>query len=582
MKKKPSLGVLSLVLLLVLSILPAALMGTWLVNSTRAELENTVRQTVGFYVNQFSSRTETILKSLQGNIFILTTDDEIRTAMRGGAGGLTGAEQNAGRIITGAGWIQNSVTGIFIFRDEDNFIPVLRGGIYSSASRRAKAVYGEFYHHNSARSLLYTQSCPGYCYLVVNYLDTQTMTPLGKIIIELDAAALLEDQYLTQAYTGAQAMLFGTGAGGETLHGDAASPLAQAAAADSLSSDDFIQVEGKSFYHLSRQLGHYNLRIDVFVPEDEIFAGIQTTTRLYLLVIAGVLVLTMALVLIVYALLTRPLRHMVGAIHAVSAGDLTVQMPPTPYRETEVISTAFNSMTEHLQELFDEVYQSGLYLRDAEYKLLEAQINPHFIFNVLEVINLRAAAAHQPDICRMVTQLAHLLRSNLSHRDQPKLSFGQELEYVDFYLQLQKQRFEENLRYSIHLEDESIRRLYLPKLTIQPVVENSVVHGLENKRGGGAISLRIWEEEDSVWVRVEDDGVGFDPTDAALDGPPPTEGPHNHLALYNIHRRIQLLYGEGYGLSIESAPGAGSRVTIVLPIDHNTEKKDEHAENTDS
>ena len=114
------------------------------------------------------------------------------------------------------------------------------------------------------------------------------------------------------------------------------------------------------------------------------------------------------------------------------------------------------------------------------------------------------------------------------------------------------------------MEDDKLLGCYLPKLTIQPLIENSIVHGLEPKRHGGWVRVSIWEEEDAVYIRVHDDGVGFDPS--AIPQPGSDDKHHTHVALHNIERRFQLLYGEPYGMSIKSAPGHGTSIVLTLPI----------------
>ena len=133
---------------------------------------------------------------------------------------------------------------------------------------------------------------------------------------------------------------------------------------------------------------------------------------------------------------------------------------------------------------------------------------------------------------------------------------------------MQKERFGDSLTYSIDLEDPSILDYSIPKLTIQPLVENSIVHGLEPKRGGGAVRIGIWEDEDAIYIRITDDGVGFDASQLTLDihnNAPAAGASHNHIALANIARRIQLLYGSKYGMKIVSSPGNGTTITVTVP-----------------
>ena len=165
----------------------------------------------------------------------------------------------------------------------------------------------------------------------------------------------------------------------------------------------------------------------------------------------------------------------------------------------------------------------------------------------------------------MVADLASLLRASLSRSDRQKVTLAEELEYVRCYLDIQQARFHDALRYEIDYADESLLRCFLPKFTLQPLVENSVVHGLEKKRGGGTVRVKIWEEDDSVYLRVEDDGVGF-----LLGELPQNEDAarrHNHVALSNIERRLALLYGGAGSLHINSTPGVGTVALVVIPYD---------------
>ena len=149
---------------------------------------------------------------------------------------------------------------------------------------------------------------------------------------------------------------------------------------------------------------------------------------------------------------------------------------------------------------------------------------------------------------------------NIGVGSDQKITFEQELGYVHYYLDLQRERFGEKLSYSVEYEDEDLLRYLVPRLTIQPLVENAIVHGLEPRRGLGSVAVRLWEETQNICVRIEDDGVGFDPENLDLAREVESAGQHNHIALTNVLRRLHLLYGDRADLQIRSKPGQGTTV----------------------
>jgi sensor histidine kinase YesM len=281
-----------------------------------------------------------------------------------------------------------------------------------------------------------------------------------------------------------------------------------------------------------------------------------------------ILLLTLGLGALAYYTLLRPLRDMEHTLDRMAKSDYTARMPRQGrYRELAQLEETFNRMADNLNASFQDAYRKGIQLQESESRLLAAQINPHFIFNVLEAINMRCVDAGLKDISHMVTGLAQLLRGNIGvGTSNQRVTFEQELKYVHYYLELQRSRFGNNLSYSVNYSDEELLSYLLPRLTIQPLVENAVVHGLEPRRGLGRVEVKLWEEDKSVYIRVEDDGVGCDPVMLDLSESA-DDGSHNHIALPNILRRLRLFYGERASLDIRSAPEQGTTVTLVIPID---------------
>ncbi len=482
--------------------------------------------------------------------------------------------------------------------------------IYQAEYGRLETVFRLFPDRNSTQSLIALSNNAKYSYMVVDYTALNAPTRcLGKLILEVDTAALIDAAPLQSVYPGAEVMLSdaqgnllyaasdrlvgdllvdlrtldGTSndvsplqsvyPGAEVMLSDAQGNLLYAASdrlvgdllvdlrtLDGTSNDvsQAIRWAGGDYLHCRAAVG--DMILDVCVPQREILTGVRTTAAWYVLLTSLIFIGVLISAIYAYHGLLRPFAHTQQTLDRMAEGDLSVRMGAPEYQELAGIADTFNRMADTLTDLYQDAYKKGVLLRESEFKMLEAQINPHFIFNVLQVINLRCMEAGQKETSRMVTDLAGLLHGTIGKNGAPKVTFRQELAYVRYYLDLQKARFENALQYEIDYADPSILDYYLPKLTIQPLVENSVVHGLEPKRGGGKVSVKIWEEDDSVYIRVEDDGVGF------LQGAV-SPGAHNHIALDNIHKRLELMYGTHGTFRINSMPGTGTVVLIIIPID---------------
>lgn len=569
MRYKKSLAVIAALLCCLLIILPICGTAVYFGSAASARLKDTARDTVDFYLDQASERTGATLDAARNSIYYLMSDSATQQIMSANTAPdqlkRLGVEEGLSRALLVSSTLDpNVVTGIYLVKDGTQYLSVLRGGAFAGTSIRVMSAFSKLGDMNSARDLYTLDEYPDYCYCIVDYIDLDTMRAIGKIIIELRTSSLVDTSYIDTVYQQASVVVSRTD--GAVIGGGEPS---FAAAANGRPAGGYLDIDGASYYHTGETLSPFRVRIDVFVPRSEILETINQTLSVYGFFTVFVLAVTLLIGGLMLYLLSKPVRQMLNKIDLLATGDLSVRMEPTPYRETERMATAFNDMADRLENLFDEVYTKGLLLREAEFNLLESQIQPHFIFNVLEVINMRCLAAGQEGICRIVSNLAQLLRANIKYKYKQTITFQDELLYVRYYLELQKERFEEKLNYEINLEDQEILQYYLPKLTIQPLVENAIVHGLEPKRGGGFLRISIWEEAESVCVKVSDDGVGFDVSRIDLNAGEGAGGKaeHNHVALANINRRIQLVYGQQYGMTISSVPGSGTDVMLNLPID---------------
>jgi two-component system, sensor histidine kinase YesM len=571
--RKKSLIVRAIALCVAIITLPALFSVIYFKTEVSSYLEKRAEDQADFYINELIDNDSTAMDMIRNTASYLISDKDIQAIMTKKES-LTGVELSAlqntiGRtLLYNVSWVNKYISNLFIFRSDDVALTTFRSGVFNPEYIRMKEVYHELIDSSSMRSLYQTENTGNRSFFVFDYININNLDPVGKILIEVNTGNMVPADSLQKVYKGAEIIL--SDKNGRVLaisdDGDSDTIPAEFVKFESSQASDsgYTTWRGRDNYHRRKWLTDSDLKLDVFIPQDEILYAANRVSVWYSIIIIITLSLMAIISILTYLAISKPMKLWITNIEHMANGDFSVRMNETRYKETDKLVDTFNHLAENLDRLYHEAYTKGVLLRESEFKLLEAQINPHFIFNLLEAINLRCMEAGQKETSRMITDLAQLLRSNLGRQGKQKVTFEQELEYVNYYLNLQKARFFDDLTYTIDYEDSAILKYYLPKLTIQPLVENGVVHGLENRRGGGNVEVRIWEEGESVYISVADNGVGFDPS---LIDDTSESSRHNHVALNNIKKRILLLYGEEGDMQIMSSPGHGTTVLVIIPID---------------
>lgn len=562
--KKRSLLITGLTLSILLIVLPVILSLLLFHNTISRQMAHRAEQTASFYATQFVERTDSALLQIRSVAYYILSNKNIQAVMQADSRKSVVQDEIGSMILFNPAWDEQHLRQIFLFRNDGTAMPALRSGVYQSEIDRMRAVAERFSDFSAIDTLVTTDGEMDLAYLVLDYTDLNSMEPLGKLLLEIDLSELMDASSLDALYPGTTVV----------LSNDYGAPIAAHSTLDreTLAEELFRLTQaaqegtpamllGEPVYHLRQPLERFDLQLDICIPSARILESVRQTVAGYVCLTLLVLVVTLAAGLAAYHRLLRPLSQMSSTLDRMAESELSVRMPPARYRELDGPTVAFNRMADRLQDLYRDAYHKGVLLRESEMKMLEAQINPHFIFNVLQVINLRCLEAGQKDTAQLVTGLAALLRGTIGRNGKPKVTFQQELNYVRYYLDLQKARFQDSLQYDIDYADDEILDYYLPKLIIQPLVENSVVHGLEPQRGGGRVTVGIWEEDDSVYIRVEDNGVGFSQA-AASD-----HDQHNHVALDNIRKRLEIMYGTASSFRLRSTPGEGTVALLIIPID---------------
>lgn len=266
-------------------------------------------------------------------------------------------------------------------------------------------------------------------------------------------------------------------------------------------------------------------------------------------------------------------RSITGRISSVINQMKTVrQGPPVPmesphfHDEVGDLIDTYNYMTRQLNQLLENQAKAAEDLRIAEFNSLQAQINPHFLYNTMDMINWMALQGQTSEISNAVQSLSRFYKLTLS-RKQSISTIAQEVEHVSIYIRLQNMRYHDRIEFISDIPDE-LMEYQIPKLTLQPVVENAILHGiLEKPSKSGTIVLTGWMEREDIILLISDDGVGIPPEkmSSILSGSGQSLSGGTNIAIYNTHRRLQILYGKDFGLSYSSVPGEGTEVQIRIP-----------------
>ena len=283
-----------------------------------------------------------------------------------------------------------------------------------------------------------------------------------------------------------------------------------------------------------------------------------------------IIMLAIVLVSIYVKKICREINALEEGMTRLCSGDFTIQLETQRKDEIGSLVCSFNTMVNRTSDLVHRQYEQELEKRDAQYKYLQAQINPHFIFNSLQVISSMAIVKGAPDIETVSNALARLLAYSVDTQEKDIL-IEEELKNNDRYMLIQQIRFRDRLTYSVDVE-EKLYRLRIIPMVLQPIVENAISHGFNPRGGKGRISIRGWCEETDCLLEIKDDGVGMtnDYLDQLThyindDAQVQIQVDGHGVGLRNINRRLKLYYGKEYGLIIRSTVDEGTSVSIRIP-----------------
>lgn len=321
----------------------------------------------------------------------------------------------------------------------------------------------------------------------------------------------------------------------------------------------YIYYQTKSMEHLTNQL---NVKVHNFT----LFCGGM---------LAFLIFMVMILIVMIVLDITRPIKELSKVTEQVAKGDFSARARVESQDEVAVLADSVNSMTESLEELVTKIKEDERKMRKADLRLLQEQINPHFLYNTLDTIVWLIEGNDSDKAVNMVMSLSEFFRLVLS-KGKEYITIQEEELHIKSYLEIQQMRYRDILEYEIRIDPE-LYRYQILKLTLQPLVENSLYHGIKYKRAKGNILVTGKLRGDEVHFTVEDNGAGMEEEELHKlqeEIKKPCKDTEKGFGLANVNERIRMNFGAKYGMRIDSARGKGTCVEIVIPAVPYTEEKE--------
>ncbi|WYT58787.1 sensor histidine kinase [Paenibacillus sp. FSL K6-1217] len=312
-------------------------------------------------------------------------------------------------------------------------------------------------------------------------------------------------------------------------------------------------------------------------PDKDLNVELVELKRYLLIVISALILVSTLIASIVSQTISSPLKKLIREMRQVEVGNFRGMVKVASYQEINILVASFNRMVRRIEELIERVKLASVSEKNAELHALQSQVNPHFLYNTLDMIYWMLDEEGNEQLGELVLSLSSMFRYSSQWEDGADVSLSEELEQIGHYLKIISIRLEGRLVIVTDV-DERWLNIRVPKMTVQPVIENAVKHGLEPLGRQGILKVYTKQEEERLLLIVEDNGDGMNGEQLArlqeslnVDSPgcPGSggrEGGTRGIGLQNLHRRLRFMFGEGYGLQIQSFPGEGTQVAIVLPI----------------
>lgn len=398
-----------------------------------------------------------------------------------------------------------------------------------------------------------------------------TSTTQGVLLIDMTYAGL---QYMLDNISlGEQGYLYLISSSGELIYHpkmqliDAGLEKENISAASTYRDGNYQETwQGRERNIIVKTVGYTGWKIIGVVPEQGVTLNGVKTRLFMVFVVAFFLFLLAVINSYISSKITAPIQELEKSVNALEDGELDTEIYAGGSYEIQHLGRSIGDMAKRIQALMEDIVEEHESKRKSEFDTLQSQINPHFLYNTLDIIVWMIENEQKQEAVKVVTALARFFRISLS-KGKSIIPVRDELEHVRNYLMIQQKRFKNKFTYQIRAEDEALSMASL-KLMLQPLVENAIYHGMEFMDGDGEILVEVKREEESLYFTIEDNGLGMteEQTKGLLTGETKsTSGKGSGIGVKNVNERIRLYFGESYGLEIFSEPDEGTVIKIHLP-----------------
>lgn len=414
--------------------------------------------------------------------------------------------------------------------------------------------------------------------MVRDIIDLTTYKPVGFVAVETDLSAVEAYFKHLDQITGGKTTIVDNENNVifDSAYENISSPWGDLESIEKSQQDSgnfHINQKGEQYYAIYLTSQKLGWKVYVYVKTKELFSKATKVRNSTLIITSVILLVTLISSVFISLAVTKPLRALTRLMKRVQEGDFTVSFPVRFSDEVGILGIHFNRMIKRIDELITDVQAASYRKQEAEMEALQAQINPHFIYNTLESLRMKALLNEDREVSQMSLFLGKLLRYSII-QGRETVTVKQEIEHLTNYIKLQNYRFENRFHLQNHI-DVKLENYTMIKLVFQPIVENAIFHGLESRSGQGTIIISSKVEGDVCYFTFEDDGIGMSPEMVNQLNSRIQLGNENSsgnrvtgsgIGLKNVNERIKLHFGAKYGLYVYSELGKGATVQLRLPF----------------